>query len=157
MGGFKMKIVFARLARMIAISLMFTSIGEAKIEKESIVGIWLFDESSGNIAKDSSDNNNDGKLMNGPESVAGMFGQALKFDGEDDYVEIPDSLILAPGEGDMTYTAWVKTTGVEDLYVYQNPVAKKDKSEWRVNAGKIRLYVRDIGGANTWRDSDSTF
>ena len=48
------------------LSSMFLST-EAAIDKASIVGIWLFDEGSGNKVKDSSDNGNHGNLVNKPE------------------------------------------------------------------------------------------
>ena len=35
-------------------ALMYTSQSEAKIDPETAVGVWLFDEGSGNIARDSS-------------------------------------------------------------------------------------------------------
>lgn len=58
----------------------------AKIDPDTIVAMWLFDEGKGDIAKDSSKNGNDGTLMNGPKWVDGKFGKALEFDGKDDYV-----------------------------------------------------------------------
>ena len=147
---------FVASVSLIIMSLILTGISETKVNQETIAGMWLFDEGGGNTAKDSSGNGNDGEIMNAPKSVDGKFGTALEFDGKDDYVLIPSSSTLDPKEGDMTYTAWVKTTGAADLYVYHNPSTGSEKSEWRVNNGKIRLYVRDSGGANTWRDSAST-
>ena len=76
------------------VSLMFTSIGNAKIDIETCVGMWLFDEGKGDVAKDSSGNGNDGVLKNDPEWGKGKIGSALKFDGKDDYVEVPDSSSL---------------------------------------------------------------
>ena len=54
------------------------------------VGLWHFDEGSGNTAKDSSGNVNDG-IINGPQWTDGMFKKALSFDGLNDYVSISDS------------------------------------------------------------------
>ncbi len=140
----------------LGIFLILMSISHATVDLNTAVGMWLFDEGSGNTAKDSSDNGNDGQLTNGPKWVQGRFGMALEFDGKDDYVKVPSSPKLDQKEGDMTYIAWVKTTVAGDLYVYHNLGPGSAKSEWRVNNGKIRLYVRDSGGANTWRDSAST-
>ncbi len=66
--------------------LMLTGQSSAKIDPESIMGMWLFNEGQGDIAKDSSKNGNDGKLTNGPKWVQGKCGGALEFDGTDDYV-----------------------------------------------------------------------
>ncbi|MFH1725189.1 MAG: thrombospondin type 3 repeat-containing protein [Elusimicrobiota bacterium] len=54
------------------------------------VSYWKFDEGSGAAAGDSVDGNA-GTLVNGPTWTAGRVGDALSFDGVDDYVEIPDS------------------------------------------------------------------
>ena len=64
---------------------------EAAIDKGSIVGIWLFDEGSGNKAKDSSDNGNHGNLVNKPEwDNDGKFGKALSFEtAKSSYVLVP--------------------------------------------------------------------
>jgi len=146
-----MKVVVC--ASLIVISLILTGISDAKVDLSTAVGMWLFDEGSGNIAEDSSGNGNDGQLTNAPKWVQGRFGMALEFDGKDGYVKVPSSPKIDPKEGDMTYIAWVKTTGAGDLYIYHNLGTGSEKSEWRVNNGKIRLYMRDSGGANTWRDS----
>ena len=82
-----MKTVVARLTlacvSLIVISLMFTAQGDAKIDPESIAGIWLFDEGKDDITKDSSKNGNDGKLINNPEWTKGNFSKALEFHGTD--------------------------------------------------------------------------
>ena len=79
--------------------------GYANISLENAVGIWLFDEGSGDIAKDSSGNGNDGQIMNGPEWVDGKSGKALKFDGLDDYINLP--AVTADSWEGMTVAAWV--------------------------------------------------
>lgn len=94
----------------IALSLVFASISGAKIDSRSIVGIWLFDDNKGEVAGDFSGNGNEGKLMNGPKWVAGKFGKALEFDGQDDYVDAGDAANLKPN-ADVTFMAWVNWTG----------------------------------------------
>jgi len=66
-----------------------------------LVAEWDLDEGSGSVAFDSSVNNNDGVLS------GGKFGNALYFDGDNDYVEIPDSLSLDNIE-DLTVELWLK-------------------------------------------------
>ena len=41
------------------------------------VGIWLFDEDTRKMAKDSSPNGNHGKLIGKPKWAKGQFGQCL--------------------------------------------------------------------------------
>ena len=52
------------------------------------VGSWSFDEGAGTIANDSSGNNNNGTLYNGPTWTEGQVNKALSFDGSDDQVII---------------------------------------------------------------------
>jgi hypothetical protein len=76
-----------------------------------LVGYWKFDEENGTIAGDSSGNNNNGTLQNGPIWVDGKFGNALSFDGINDYVEVPDNSTLHVSSG-LTIEAWVKFGGL---------------------------------------------
>jgi succinoglycan biosynthesis transport protein ExoP len=58
---------------------------------EDLVGHWKLDESSGTTAPDSSGNGNAGTLANGPVWTAGKIGNALSFDGVNNYVNVPSS------------------------------------------------------------------
>lgn len=55
-----------------------------------LAGIWSFDgaDISGTTAYDRSANANNGTLTNGPAVVKGKVGQALNFDGSNDYVTV---------------------------------------------------------------------
>ncbi len=67
---------------------------------------WLkFDESSGTTAVDASGNNHPGTLVNGAAWVAGRRGNALQFDGVNDYVSLPPNLVT--DLADFSVTAWV--------------------------------------------------
>ena len=61
----------------------------AEIDPETVVGVWLFDEGEGEIAGDSSENGNGGKIF-GAKWVDGKFGKALDFDGTIPKPGIPD-------------------------------------------------------------------
>lgn len=61
---------------------------------QDLVAHWNFNEGSGSIAHDTSGNNNNGTI-NGPAWTNGIEGSALRFDGIDDYVEIPHSPSLS--------------------------------------------------------------
>ena len=65
-------------------------------------------EEEGDIAKDSSSNNQDARLVNGPQHVEGKHGKALRFDGEKSYLEVPD-LGLQPA---LTVCAWINLKAV---------------------------------------------
>ncbi len=117
-----MRVVLAKLSlvciSLIVISLMLTGQSSAKIDQETIVGMWLFDEGKGEVTKDSSGNGNDGKLMNGPKWVDGKFGKALEFDGTDDNVEMPNDSGLPSGAQDRTISAWVKVDSFKNGRVF---------------------------------------
>ena len=94
---------------LIVISLIFVGICYAKIDPETCVGVWLFDEGSGNVAKDSTGKGNDGKIQ-GATWGKGQVGKALEFDGSDDFVEVPDAPNLNPTKA-MSMGCWVYITG----------------------------------------------
>ena len=85
---------------------------------------WKFDDEAGNFATDSSGNENNGILFQGPVwSTNGKIddGMSLSFDGIDDYVQINNSSILEVGKNgaDFSVSFWI--------YLPQNPFT----GEWR--------------------------
>ena len=97
-------------ATLLYISLIITSLAlvtqiGAKIDLETAMGIWLFDENRGTVATDISGNNNHGEIQ-GAEWVKGKFGTALKFNGTSARVVIADSDSLYAKKA-WTITSWV--------------------------------------------------
>ncbi len=72
-----------------------------------LVGEWHFD---GN-AQDSSGNGNHGTIS-GATFVTGISGQALSFDGVNDYVTSGNGSSLNFGAGYFSLSAWIKTTAM---------------------------------------------
>jgi len=130
----------------IVVSLMFVCISDADIDPNTIVGIWLFDEGSGNTASDSSENGNNGVLMGNPEWVDGKFNsKALSFDGTDDYVDIGNNPALAPTTNQLTVVAWVFITGEGKVSIVENNAAN-----WGLrfaNVPRLNGYIA-IGGTH---------
>ncbi|MBP95110.1 hypothetical protein CMK18_04100 [Candidatus Poribacteria bacterium] len=87
------------------------NLGEAKtdIDKllESAVGVWLFDEGNGEMAKDISKEGNHGKLIKAPKWINGKFGKALEFNGKDNCVQTEQKLLDNLKE--FTLSCWIKT------------------------------------------------
>jgi hypothetical protein len=73
-----------------------------------LVGWWRFDEGTGNLAKDNSGYGNDGTVY-GATWVVGKYGQALSFDGTNDYVLVKHNAMLN-AQGNFTIEAWIKTS-----------------------------------------------
>jgi len=94
-----------RVSVSILLMLALAQIGLA-IERESLIGLWLFDEGEGEVLKDLSGNGNDGQIV-GAKWVGGKFGKALEFNGSG-YVEVPASDSLNSIEKEITVLAWVQ-------------------------------------------------
>ncbi|MFZ1719720.1 MAG: LamG domain-containing protein [Candidatus Moraniibacteriota bacterium] len=105
-----------------------------------LVGYWSFDENTGTQAGDASGNNNTGTLTNGPTWTTGKLGQAINFDGVDDYVFVPSSSSVGP-TGDMTITAWIKVT---DFATFRGILGKTDAT----NTNYPAPYDYYLGASN---------
>ncbi len=125
----------------------------AKFDSASIAGAWLFDEGNGGEAKDISNNKNDGMLVGDPQWVDGKFGEALDFNGTNDYVEIPDNASLDITDN-ITITAWIFKRS-DDIH------GGTIVSKWK-QTGDVWAYVLyglgDSGGGFRlrWDDSSQT-
>ncbi|MCK5565529.1 MAG: LamG domain-containing protein [Planctomycetes bacterium] len=77
------------------------------------IAYWMFDETGGDVASDSSVNDYNGILvdMDDTDWVSGNSGNALDFDGIDDYVAVDDIFAEIAGR-DLTISAWVKAPAV---------------------------------------------
>ncbi len=73
---------------------------------ESLVLYFSFDELDGDKVIDHSQYGNDGTIAGAPELVAGKFGNALKLNGQSDWVEVPHADILTVDEN-VTVMAWI--------------------------------------------------
>ncbi|MDD2802536.1 MAG: hypothetical protein PHE96_13870, partial [Methylococcales bacterium] len=92
------------------------------------VGYWKFDEGSGVVAYDSSGNINHGILTNFDFNndsgwKVGKVAGALKFDGTNDYVNVPDNANLDFGSGDFTVAFWIRRDSTSETKGF---IAKAD-------------------------------
>ena len=74
-----------------------------------LVAAFGFDEGTGSTTADASGNGNVGTISGAAWTPAGRFGQALSFDGTNDWVTVADSASLDLTTG-MTVEAWVRPT-----------------------------------------------
>ena len=116
----------------------------------NLVALWHFDENSGTTAYDSTENNNDGTIS-GASLVDGKLGKALSFDGND-YVIVPDSLLLEPDK--ITVEAWVKSSGtpgsckyIVSKYLPTRPGNYSSYGLYTGSSGGLRFY---IGYTSSW-------
>ena len=102
----------------------------AIIDQDTIELAYLFDEGSGDVAKDSSGNDRGANIV-GAEYVNGRFGKALQFDGVDDHLLVPDFA----GVGELeprTTVFWFKAGGTRD----------HSWIKWGRNSGGTKYYIR---------------
>ena len=126
--------------------------GYARIDSKSIVGLWLFDEGTGDLAKDSSGNGNDGTLKGDLKWVEGRFGKALEFPGVDENsVEVPhnDSLDLTT----FSFTLWAKVeaTGNYQAVLIKTADCQLENYSGYIYAGRKVFWTRfTSGGPTQW-------
>lgn len=129
------------LLNLIIFVLVLSPLTRAEIEPKNIVGIWLFDQGEGKVARDSSDNGIDGKINGNIKWVDGKFGKALLFPGvNQNFVEVPhdDSLNLTS----FSFSLWLK---IEDTGNYQAPFIKTADGQLE-NYSAYIMKGGDFGG-----------
>jgi outer membrane protein assembly factor BamB len=80
-------------------------------QPSGLVGYWRLDEGAGPSAFDISGNNNRGTVHGASWTTGGKVGNALSFDGVDDYVDCGTGSSLMPTAG-ITLEAWFKANDV---------------------------------------------
>jgi hypothetical protein len=113
-----------------------------------LVGHWKFDEGSGTLARDYSGQVNDGTFQGNPKWVSGKVNGALKFDGDDDQIQLK-SVFVTVGSSSNTLCLWVKVplAGTEGLGTTERVgiVLGNDpdspSANWELHAaGQMRLW-----------------
>ena len=114
---------------------MYANMAKAQVVTDGLVSAWSFDSIVGQTVPDVSGNGNDGTIEGNPQKVQGKFGNALEFDGDGDYVELPDMGTVESYP--FTLEAWFKTSyeGTQTILVQRN-----------IEAGNQRVQLY-FGGA----------
>jgi hypothetical protein len=139
------------LACIFVIGLVLAGQSSARIDPETLVGAWLFDEDGGDTARDASGNGNDGTLLKNPEWVEGKFGSALEFDGTNG-VEIanPENFEFLT----WTYVLWFRAAAGGD---YPNLIGRQfaNAHGWTIHldpaGATFRIRIDTDGGINQVR------
>ena len=80
----------AKWIAIVTVLLLIATAGYAQLKEDSIAGVWLFEEGKGEIAKDTSGNDNHAEFGSGaPKWVDGKFGKGIQLNGEDEWLTIP--------------------------------------------------------------------
>lgn len=160
---------------MICVLIMFAlpQVFAANEPEDSLILYMSFDTVDGKQMNDHSKYENHGELKGDPEHVAGKFGKALKFNGQDTYVEIPHHESLTVDQ-DFTIMAWIHAVRHEgpDNARWQGIMAKgnnpRSYSLWtEANSKCLHLSVGPPAGGgsvcngevvlNTWQHVAAQF
>jgi len=124
-------------------------------------GVWHLGESPAGAApqmRDSTANANHGTTsgnMLAAQRVAGIAAGAMRLDGIDDYVSVPDSASLQFGANvDFTYGAWVKTAQLAVLNQWPCVLCKEDRLS--LTRTGIALFVHQSNVDARWFPELST-
>jgi len=138
---------------MLALCLFLTSAANAA--DPDLAAYWKFDDGSGTTAFDSSGNGNEGVFVGDPKWVAGKFGGALEFNG-DDYVNCGNGASLQIRD-QITITFWFKVQAFSNSW--EAFLAKGDdsyrasRSATTGNATHMGASGTSVGGSNGWFDA----
>ena len=127
---------------------------------KGLVGYWGMDEGGGQYAYDGSGNNNTGTLTSSPTWTTGKVGQALSFDGVNDYVNVADASNLNFGVSEsFTVEAWIKTS---DTIHWMSVVLKGSSPPLdyyilsvRQDCGQAGFNIRDSAGHEVYTNGGS--
>ena len=118
--------------------------------KADLVGLWLFDEGTGTVAKDSSRGGNSGKINNATWTD-GKYGKGLEFNGTNANVEIQHASVLSVET--FTLMAWMNVpgfTGNWQTIVTQNTDGPTRNYGLFINNGSGLIHYSFTAG-NAWQ------
>jgi len=93
-----------RMSFLLAVLVVLCLSGSVMATDPNLIAHWQLDDGTGSVAEDSA-GDNDGTVY-GAVWTDGIIDGALDFDGDDDYVEVPDSNEFTTDTG--TISAWIK-------------------------------------------------
>jgi len=132
---------------------------------------WKLDETSGNIAADSSGNQTHGALRNGPTWVLGALDGALQLDGRNDYVAVSGVYYGLTHNVGVTAALWIRTTKEDDQILFtfdrneywrleiNGPVAGPGQIGWDLmtDAGQVDLASNQRVDDGQWHHIAGVF
>ena len=137
--------VFITTSFILILILAFISQGSAKINFDGLAGLWLFDEGSGKVAKDSSGNDRHGEAGKALKWINGKFGKAVEFDGGRNYIIIEHDDVFNFEADDFSVGCWVEAEN-KDAYVI---IKRNGGGFWALSASIDResgVFIFEGGG-----------
>lgn len=135
----------------------------APLAQAELVGLWHMNEGSGTQTADASSYGYHGSLMGAQWTTGGMSGNALVFDGVNDYVRIGNQPALDM-DATMTLSAWIFPTGPGGGGAYGGIIINKEgeyeiarmasgEITWALNHGGVSwnwIFTGFVAPLNTW-------
>jgi len=129
----------------------------------TLVGWWGFDHISGTTVYDNSTWTNNGTMTNGPYIVEGYYGKGIKFDGDNDHINISYGKSMNITD-ELTLSAWIKSNvntsfvaSREKLYAFDEKFEGSGyENSWSEIAGTGTLDEdadpADVSSPSGWGD-----
>jgi parallel beta-helix repeat protein len=111
----------------------------------TLMGYWAMDYYNSTVIYDNSTYKNNGTFTGGlnySNLTTGARGQALEFDGGNDYINVPDSASLKPTDA-ITISIWVKPEDGKTNLIDKYGINWSDSAEWT------------SGGTMSWDGSEN--
>ena len=143
----------------LAILVLQMNPAESQVVRDGLVSYWSFDAADveGNTVKDAM-GGNDGKIIGAPKQVAGKFGQAFKFSGKPDAIDVgspADGSLDFGDDKDFSMVAWIKVDKAPELDGEQSTIVSKGDGGgnarilWKINTTKVSVTISHVEGAPT--------
>ena len=110
----------------LSLAVIATSTAKAfDLNDPDLVAYWSFDEGSGKVANDLSNNSYNGTLNGGTSWTDGIYGSALQFNGNDAYMDTGQTFLN--GLAGFTLAGWVSASNID---VYSSLYGQNDLIEF---------------------------
>jgi len=118
------------------------------VDKNNIVGAWLFDEGSGIVTMDASGNQHDGEIQGDKIewTTNGKFGNALRFFGDTNDPNDFDCVVSVPHKDSLNLTTWSITAWIKATKTLYPGILNKDNGDFQRN---YALWLDDSAGGIT--------
>ncbi len=144
-----MKTIVSVLLSAIASFLLTGQAYSRTIVTEGLVSYWTFDRQdiTDKTARDIWGDNN-GTIVGDPKIVSGQVGQALEFDGVDDYINLTNLGDFGEKVGSSTFEAWVKTEFKDDWTTLFKVLDAGCNMAWAIDVNRSAqaglLFAQDV-------------
>ena len=148
MKTIELRLIIACMS-IITIGLLVTHFGEARVDPETAVGVWLFDKDKVDEVEDISGKGNNAVVTSPPKWIDGKFGRAVEFAASGQKMEVPDSDSLNFEEESFSVVVWFNFKASPD---WSRIVRERTPSPW--SSGNLGWELQTQGLQIHWSLDD---